>query len=85
MANPIYQPSVSPTTGAPLIHGSNQKSPVDPSGPWRTVDVEILLRAIYFELRIQTQLLADGLGVNAQLASYRADASAMYPNASDQD
>jgi hypothetical protein len=85
MANPIYQPPIG-SLGESLIHGSDSLSPIDPAtGDWRTANAMHFLRAIYFELRIQTQLLADGLGVNAQLASYRADASSVWPGTSDQD
>ncbi len=85
MANPIYQPPTG-TLGEPLIYGKDQLSPIDPStGDWRTMSVPALLRAIYFELRIQTQLLADGLNVQTQLTSYRNDASANWPGVTDQD
>ncbi len=85
MANPIYQPPTG-TLGEPLINGSDQLSPIDPAtGKWRTANQEHFLRAIYVELRIMNQLLADGLSVQAQLSSYRADASAIFPGITDQD
>lgn len=85
MANPIVTAPTG-TKGEPLIHGQDQLSPIDPStGYWRTASEVHFLRAIYFELRIMNQLLADGLNVQTQLTSYRQNASAVFPDTNDQD